>query len=154
MLKSLSSINSLVVEYNKTRKEFMEKSQNALKEVFKAFFDQNPDIDQITWNQYTPYFNDGDECIFGVHDMYFTLAKDKVDLSDVRWPDDDGNCHGYSFYVSKGEVDPIKKQRDVFSSFAREINRLPNEVFKDTFGDHVKIVASKNGFDVEEFQHD
>lgn len=154
MQKSSSSINSLVVEYNKTRKEFMEKSQNALKAVFKAFFDQNPDIDQITWNQYTPYFNDGDECIFGVYDMYFTLAKDNVDLSDVRWPDDDDNCHGRSFYGYSGADDPTKEQRDVFSSFAKEINTLPNEVFKDTFGDHVKIVAWKNGFNVEEFQHE
>ena len=126
-------------------------SSKAARVAFSEFFESNPDIDQIVWTQYTPYFNDGDPCIFGVNDMFFTLAKDKVDLSDLRHPDDEENCHGTYYY---GENDPIASQRKKFSNFVKQIGDLPDEIFLSAFDDHVRVVASKNGFDTQEYDHD
>lgn len=36
--------------------------------AFQSFFDKHPDLSAITFTAYTPYFNDGDECIYGVNE--------------------------------------------------------------------------------------
>src|SRR5580700_546590 len=98
-----TSIESLVAEYTKVKEDFIEKSKNAMRTAFKEFFEANPDIDQVTWLQYTPYFNDGDACVFGVRDKYFTLAKDAVDLSDDGHPEDEYNCYGSWYWDYNGK---------------------------------------------------
>lgn len=45
-------------------------------EIFKTFFDANPQADSIRWQQYTPSFNDGDPCRFGVSEAYVSLKED------------------------------------------------------------------------------
>ncbi len=51
-------------EYTKQKNELSKKLQahakTMLKPVFKEFFDSTPEIEAITWTQYTPHFNDGD----------------------------------------------------------------------------------------------
>jgi hypothetical protein len=149
-----SLINDLVTDYNKTKKEFTAKARDAMRGAFTEFFGANPDIDRIAWTQYTPYFNDGDECIFGLTDMFFTLVKDKTDLSDCSYEDDVEGAYGSSWWSGDGEDDPIAEQRAVFALFKKEITTLPDEIFKNAFGDHVKVIASREGFDVEEYEHD
>lgn len=148
-------IENLVAEYNKTKAEFVEKSKNAMRSAFNEFFASNPDIDQITWTQYTPYFNDGDPCIFRVNDMTFTLAKDEVDLSEISYPDDDEKCYGAFFWDDGGKrIDPIPGYRKLFDKFVRQVSVLPDEIFMNSFGDHVSVIANKDGFDVQEYDHD
>lgn len=151
---SATSIETLVAEYTKTKDEFMEKSKNAMRTAFKEFFDANPDIDQITWTQYTPYFNDGDPCVFGLNDMNFTLAKDEVDLGD-GYPYDGDKCYGSRFWDDHGKrTDPIPDLRAAFRAFVKQVYTLPDEIFLNAFGDHVRVIANKDGFDVQEYEHD
>jgi hypothetical protein len=150
-----TSIESLVAEYTKVKEDFIEKSKHAMRTAFKEFFETNPDIDQITWVQYTPHFNDGDACEFGVDDKYFTLAKDKVDLGNIDYPDEDDNCYGtYCWDRDSTKTDPIDNYRKAVSSFDKQISTLPEEIFLNSFGDHVKVIATKSGFDVQEYEHD
>src|SRR6267154_5517989 len=128
-----TSIETLVEEYTKTKEKFVEKSKNAMRTAFKEFFDSNPDIDKITWTQYTPYFNDGDPCVFGVQEMYFTLAKDEVDISELDYPDEEYRCYSDSFWDDNGRrVDPVSEYRDAFSKFTKQISKLPDEIFLNT----------------------
>jgi hypothetical protein len=152
---SNTTIETLVAEYNKVKEEFVEKSKNALRTAFKEFFASNPDIDQITWAQYTPYFNDGDPCIFRVNDMFFTLDEEHVDLSEIRYPDDDEKCYGTFFWSAGGKnIDPVAVYRKTFEDFVNQVSVLPDEIFMNSFGDHVSVIASKDGFDVQEYEHD
>lgn len=148
---SSTSIETLVADYTKTKAEFTEKAKNAIRTAFNEFFQTNPDIGQITWTQYTPYFN-GEPCVFGFNEMYFTLAKDKVDLSEIRYTDDDDRCYGSTFWG--GKVDPIKDYRAAFKAFEKLINIIPDEIFLNAFDDHVRVIANKDGFDVQEYDHD
>jgi hypothetical protein len=145
-------IKTLVAEYNKTKKEFMEKARNALRGAFNEFFDANPEIGQVVWTQYTPYFNDGDECVFSVHDMFFNFVT--FDGEPEDYEDDDADCYGASFYSYKGETDPISEQRAAFKNFTHAIRGLPDEIFKDSFGDHVKVIANRDGFNIQEYEHE
>ena len=35
--------------------------------AFQALLDENPLVNAVTWEQYTPYFRDGEECVFELH---------------------------------------------------------------------------------------
>lgn len=146
---SSTSIETLVTEYNKTKKEFISKSQDVMKLAFKEFFEANPDINQVAWTQYTPYFNDGDVCEFGVSDIYFTLAKDEVDLGEADYLGDED-----THYSECSSGPDVKKHARAFKTFTDEIRQLPEDIYLNTFGDHVKVVANKDGFDVQEYEHD
>jgi hypothetical protein len=150
-----TSIEALSKEFTKFKTEFTEKAKDAMRVAFKEFFEANPDIDQIAWTQYTPYFNDGDACVFGVNEMGFTLAKDKVDLSEVDYPDEEGNFYESSFWNGEGKyTDPVSEYRKLFSAFVGQVTSLPDEIFLNAFGDHVRVIANKDGFDVQEYSHD
>lgn len=41
-----------------------------LRERAQQIFEQHSDLDSFGWTQYTPYFNDGDACVFGVNSSY------------------------------------------------------------------------------------
>lgn len=150
-----TSIETLVAEYTKTKEEFVEKSKNAMRTAFNEFFDANPDIDKITWTQYTPYFNDGDPCVFGVQEMYFTLDKDEVDINELDYQDEEYRCYSDFFWDDNGKrFDPVAEYRAEFKKFTQQIGKLPDEIFLNTFGDHVRVIASRSGFDVQEYEHD
>src|SRR6476661_3962783 len=67
----LKDYNKIIAEVLEIRKEATEKIKTSLNGLFKEFFANTPEIIYITWDQYTPYFNDGDTCEFSVHDKWF-----------------------------------------------------------------------------------
>lgn len=134
------SISDLVSSYETEMKKFQDKLQTALKEEFKKFFDENPDVKFITWLQFTPYFNDGDECRFGVHDFYYDVVEPEELERWGEYPKDES--------LVSGQV------KNNWKKFEKDLWTIPKEIFKQMFGDHVQIIARPSGFDVEEFEHD
>ena len=61
-----------------------EVAKDALKEKFAAFFLLHPKIQNFEWRQYTPYFNDGDSCVFNVDTF-----PESIKLNGVYWDDVD-----------------------------------------------------------------
>ena len=53
-------ITNLLKEYEESVKNFRTKLQDGLKEAFSQFFQNTPEVKAIVWDQYTPYFNDGE----------------------------------------------------------------------------------------------
>lgn len=142
-----NDIKDLVKEMESFRKEYQKKGQKILQTAFTQFFNENPDIKTITWTQYTPYFNDGDECIFSVHDFYGSSKE--LGIGDFNSPydledDEDGELGAFEYG---------SKEHDRIQKFARLLNPL-EDVFKELFDDHVYVVATKNGFESEEYSHD
>lgn len=161
-----------VEEFDKARAKIMQDLQHKLKNAFTAFFNSCPEVEYITWTQYTPYFNDGDECIFSVNDMVYKLKTDTVneDYNDLY---DAYTSSSISWYLKQPEkyakeierfnmfvedlnisVERLNEINGSFKHFVTLLNRLDDEVFKQTFGDHVIITATIDGFDVEEYDHE
>lgn len=65
------------------RKEMQAKSVGFVEAACKQFFDTCPEVESVFWTQYTPYFNDGDACEFGVHDKCYILVGDE-DVDDYE----------------------------------------------------------------------
>jgi L-ribulose-5-phosphate 3-epimerase UlaE len=137
------NLTELVTTYNNTlhqlKKEMSEKFQSELKTVFKAVFEQYPAVTKMCWTQYTPYFNDGDPCVFNVHDLYVfddTVEEDSdyYDGVDVSW----------------GEG---KEQYPEIAQISKNLSAA-DDLLLEMFGDHCQIIVTRDGITVEEYEHD
>lgn len=124
----------------------------------------------IAWNQYTPYFNDGDTCVFSIHAdgrIYSEVPLTQENINDApTWElegDEDrvwAEARDRKFYWNSNEdngyrdieVTPAgKAAAAVFDALNSGHYR---NVCQDNFGDHAKIVATPEAFYVESFEHD
>lgn len=163
--------NKLIEEQEVLRKQFQATAQELFKETTKEFFDKNPGVKCVVWTQYTPYFNDGDTCEFGVNQPTFSNA-DGDDVYDVNaWGEYDGENEAiwatdnvsYILNTDREYNASTKKlilagetvDADSCSSFSDMVCSGPmQDVMLAMFGDHVRIIATRDGFDVEEHEHD
>lgn len=179
-------IEEMIQQYQELEKEFEALEQkfredflDRIKPLFNKFFDENEEIGAICWTQFTPYFNDGDECVFSVKDVYFTnlsnleqietsglIRYGEIDRSDIQ----DESIWVISAYSlryaikkhNKGDSVPKYyfgwdriKNPDVVIKFSEllESNTMKN-VLKSLFGDHVSVIVTRDGITVEEYDHE
>lgn len=140
-------------------------------------------IDSFGWRQYTPYFNDGEPCVFSVGDPWFRTTEDVTrktagsdDEDEDDYEDDD------SFSVSYGEHPTLGKQdytwdnprdwenrRKVYGPYnggyqqsymvcAALSDAINSGAFEDVlleaFGDHASVKVTASGITVDSYEHD
>ena len=152
-----TAFDKLLDEQRELQKKFQATAQALFKETTKEFFDKNANITAIVWTQYTPYFNDGDTCEFSVNEPTFTNAPDP---ENVRWGEYDGDdevaADGSEIFAWESWGEPPEGINvSMCEAFGRMIQSSEMEdVMKAMFGDHVKVVATREGFDVDDYDHD
>lgn len=146
-----SEIVAISEQYNEAKKKMADKLQVVFNESFKQFWKDNPNIAAIAWEQYTPYFNDGDACIFRVGDLY-AMSKDGYE----KYKDEGGYPEEYSLYHGDDDLQGNATEEDIdkANKFMDDLAKIPDEVYEAMFGDHARVVATPEGFDVQEFEHD
>jgi hypothetical protein len=162
--------DNLLIEQEKLRKQFQDTAQELFKETTKAFFDGNPGVKAVIWSQYTPYWNDGDECTFSVNDPVFTNATGDQ-LDDITYEEYEGEDEGIWVSESWGFTstsDWAKEKKNEISaksddiidfgscvSFAKMIQSdAMEDVMLAMFGNHVRIIVTRDGFDIQDYDHD
>lgn len=147
-------------ELKKLRNEIHQRSTDLLKKAFAQFFKDNPNVYAFGWKQYTPYFNDGEPCVFQSSADY-GWATNCSDLSNIdlhgEWTGDDDTTEFWVDNPDYGDFngDSIPSATSqALNKFRRLLSKVDEGVLLDLFGDHVSVVATKNGFDIEEFDHD
>lgn len=169
-----TKFDELVEQQRALAKQFQETAQSLFKETTKVFFDNNPAVKAVIWTQYTPYFNDGDTCEFSVNEPTFTNAEGE-DLNEVTgWGEYEGdnekvwaietwsmrNLYDETRDWLEGTRKAIKESGSVLDveqcqQLASMITSGDFEaVMEAMFGNHVKVIATKDGFDVDEYDHD
>jgi hypothetical protein len=166
-----NKLDELIAAQEALAAKFRAEAQQLFKEVTKEFFETNPGIKAVIWTQYTPYFNDGDECVFSVNSPTFTNAEG-VDLEDVSsygeydgendqvWASDNLEwALGKGRQYHKETADLIEANGGIdFESVNSFSAMLQSSEMKDVmlamFDNHVKVVATREGFDVNEYDHD
>ena len=130
-------------------------AETHIKKAFRELFDGHPVIDAVRWNQYTPYFNDGDSCYFSVNDL---MTKFK----DLEGPDSEDYRDGFydswslEYYGDKGRfeiTDEIKKGLSAVNEIAGALHSL-SDALELSFGDHAEITVNRSGITIEEYDHD
>lgn len=84
-MSAFENITNKIAEQNakleEMRKAHMKELQGDFNQIIKLFFDECPKVQAVVWSQYTPYFNDGDECVFSVNEPCFVTKNfDRDDL--------------------------------------------------------------------------
>lgn len=129
-------------ELEAAKNEARTRGSGLFKEGVQVFFEEYPQIKSFSWTQYTPYFNDGEPCVFGVNKNYYVKLNNGEPLEDV-W---------FSNYKKKNNEHDFENQ---IAEFLDKIfETLPEEVFLDLFGDHAEITVSKEEIIVEEYDHE
>lgn len=67
MSDKLNKIKEKLAELEKKKSEALEIIRKDFPSIFDDLFERSILINSIAWTQYTPYFMDGDECIFGIN---------------------------------------------------------------------------------------
>lgn len=134
--------------------------------IFRALMAETQGVESITWSQYTPYFNDGDPCVFGIHLEYMTLRKESpLGILFSKFAEESGKdlkyysdsdvdnppelitiaCYTWSKYLPKQVNDFIDKVEDTLQK--------SEAILLHAIGDHMRVVVSSNGVIVEEAYH-
>lgn len=131
----MPTIQDIMAKKAEFQKELTEFGKAALSEEFKKVFDAHPEIKAIRWTQYTPYFNDGETCEFSRHDLEVRLTDTAEDEFESSW---------------SAKTPELKK---AFSA-VRPLKGIDEEIYEAVFGDHCQVTATREGFEVEEYEHD
>lgn len=138
-----------------------------IKPLLQQFITDNPQVAKVFWTQYTPYFNDGDTCEFRLNDIQFLFTGEEVD------EDDEGHysfgnairdgVRGYRYDHRGGKFEPGSwlptlevcsvETQAACEALQTELNGL-EDALKTLFGDHVKVIVTADGVEVEEYDHD
>ena len=182
MTTPLTTIKAKLQALEEKRQELLKEIQTEFPGMFKEFFTKAPKLKSFGWSQFTPYFNDGDTCEFSAHTDYLFLngciEDDMEELGFDICPyvyktietEDDivtnnklADVMGYSWHKNKkiGEEglapNPIycAETEVVVDEIKKTLKQIPDEFFKDLFGDHVKVTIHIDGtVDVEGYEHD
>lgn len=71
---AIERLNGLREEIKQKREAINKECKAVFEAEAKTIFERHPKLDSFKWRQYTPYFNDGEECIFGRHDADIGFA--------------------------------------------------------------------------------
>jgi hypothetical protein len=160
------AIDTLVKEDEKLQKQRKEVGKEAIGKL-KELINMSPHIEAVRWNQYTPFFNDGEECTFQVNELEIKLS-DEINGSGDREADE----HHEEEFINFGEfgdqdiTEYLNERTDVinFKEIATlgEVVEACNSVFdrlkemEDTlegvFGDHVQVTVTRKGIDIDKFE--
>ena len=169
MNKNLQTeFDKLIADQAELKRQFQDRAQSLFKGITKEFFDKNPGVTAIVWTQYTPYFNDGDTCEFRVNTPVFTNAPDP---ENIRWEEYDGDHEGV--WTSTNVQHTLESDREWYKEDAEKIraaggvdaklctqmaNAIESSEMEDVmlamFGDHTQVIATRDGFNVDEYDHD
>jgi hypothetical protein len=154
----MSKIDKLVAEFAEQKAQFQAKVKEEFNLLFAEFFEQNPEVNYIGWRQYTPYFNDGSPCTFSCY-AYIAFATNAKEYGVIQygqytgddeenvWVDDpDYGGHNHEL-VPESVTENMENLR-------HQLSQIPDDFFLEVFGDHVVVYATRDGFEVEEFEHD
>ncbi len=160
-MNKLQELKQKQKELSNIRKEILQKSNEVFDEFSKEIFKKHSKLESFGWSQYTPYFNDGDTCVFSVNIDYLYINGEAADES--KWISKNNIVKYGSWdreskqYVGR-EEEPNPNYDDELVACHNEIvdflNSFDNDFYLSRFGDHVDITVTSSGVDIDECEHD
>lgn len=151
-MSTIQRLQELRQELKLLREGMKENRAKVVFEVLKPLFEKHPEVEAISWHQYTPSFNDGDPCTFGSYHEYPQVKlRGGPDLDLLHVEDDEDYNDDYD-----GEDEAEFEELDPYtSSFGKALS----EAFSDDdtyamFGDDVEVFVSSTGEVTTDEYHD
>lgn len=115
---------------------------------------QDEDVVKFGWVQYTPYFNDGEACNFGIHGVFAVTTDTQAKTKEYeffgeeefnRW---DHEIRSYAYGDSpKSPEHHIQFMEQIESGHY-------HQALEKTFGDPAVVTITREGIDLEYYSHD
>ncbi len=158
----LENIQKEFKQFEDKKKALVTQLRQEFPGILKPLFDQSEVIKSIGWAQYTPYFMDGDECVFGTN---FDYALEVNGTSIEDWDEEEAGAKDIfnkTYYKSEnGSYTKVKnpdyneKEGNLVEDFKKILNGIPDEFYKDLFGDHCKVTVFNDGkINIDDYEHD
>lgn len=149
------NINKLLEDQKQIQTKFQEECKVLLNELVKGYFEKYPNLKVIQWNQYAPYFNDGDACVFHANPPTFSTVDelgrwgsyegvDEIKEPDFIWD-------AYSMTADGNITEEMEKDFKDFSKFIQDDN--VERVLESMFGD-CQVRCTKDGIESQYIDHD
>lgn len=124
--------------------------KDAFSDAVKGLFESHPEMEEFSWTQYTPYFNDGDTCEFSANTDQESIdinGEDGYEIaSEEEWKG------GEFTPLPPDKISPLLPAQKAVAEF---LSLFDEDDCKSMFGDHAKVVVYRDGkIDVEEYSHD
>lgn len=119
-------IESVKGQIESVKGQMSEIGEKFFSKKFNEIFLKYPNLEEVSWNAYTPYFNDGEPCVFSSNHNYAE----------------------FSFHEDKEENEEVESEVESF------LSKFDDELLRNLFGDHVEIIVTKEGISVEEYEHE
>lgn len=158
-LTVLAEIAAKQQEIRRLTLELHQEERGQLEADLQAFLQEHPIVQAITWEQYTPYFNDGDTCTFSVGDATLHEA-----LGDDGFPHDtlyekrvigQGRWGPNFVWDSRPNPNYTPLHDRAQSAFSEIWQAYSHDDFEAIFGDHKKVTVTRDGINVEDYtDHD
>lgn len=151
----MSTLIKLVQEISAARAAFIENGKALLTEEFNKFFQENPGVRMFTWTQFSPYFNDGDECVFRVNYPTFTNDPDgEIDYDELESELEDAWLYGEDAYGEYGGKPTAEEEKAMDTLENLWSHSVMDDLFESLFGNHVRVTVTPAGIRVDEYNHD
>lgn len=151
----VNELNDSVADLLKMKEEMKAKMKAQFDSVVKNFFKVVPKMKAITWVQYSPYFNDGDECIFHVRSVsvlnfvpeYFSRYYEDDISEDNKEKIVVGDYSNFNEeLLSAEELEACKAVQNFISE--------NEDLMYDLYDNHVAIRITESGTEVNDYDHD
>ena len=176
-----TSINDILNMKKEYMKKIKKDGQEVVKNLLKDFFKDNTLVKSVKWTQYTPYFMDGDPCVFSVNEASlkvdditylrnnlkdYCLAKSsyeydrfagkriqtpKVTLTDAELLGESGE-RGDGFISGWDLEDGASLKKPLIE--LNNILQQADDILEVVFGDHVEVTVHPDRIETEECEHD
>lgn len=161
MIEKLEIIKQKKLEIESLRNELDEILQSSFDEFRCYIFDKYSQLESFGWNQYTPYFNDGDSTIFNANTDYLIINGDYVE--DTNWFNKE-NVINWGTYdkVNKTYVGRVEEPNpnynidlvNAYNEIVEFLSNFDNDYYLTKFGDHAEVIVTKNSVDISDYDHD
>lgn len=157
-MSSFKRVKELKTKFDKIVKKEGEK---ALEEIFKEAINKHNDLQEICIRGYTPSFNDGDPCIYGMGIESCRISNLSVTPEEAETlcggMGDDDNPSGLKDCVIVG-MDELgllsdKKFDKIFTDFSKKLYVL-EDVVQAVYGECEIRITKKNITSTEFYDHD
>lgn len=135
-LSSQQTLKQIAAKMQDGMAQLREAMKTEFYQSVKELFVRLPTLAAFGWRQYTPYFNDGEECVFHMGEVSILLHNE----DNEDWLDN-------GFYYRETEQGHLAIN-DAVNEF---VNSVPSAEYKHLFGDHVKVIVTKGGIEVTEY---
>lgn len=128
-------------QINLLRIKMKEKAADHFVKSLKPVFDKYPSLLGYSWTQYTPYWNDGDTCYFGSNYQEGEPIIEGIEnLNDLSYEE----CN--EMYKAHN-LDKIDEE------IYEVLPSCSDDEMLSFFGDHCRVTITRDGIEVEEYDH-